>query len=257
MPKLVKLPLNVTASVEVLNQASSSGFKVAVKAQDDAVEMLIHGAIGDEWQGLDSGSVANFLKGHRGKPVNIDINSPGGLAYDGVSIYNALTQHDGPVNVSITGIAASAATIIAMAGDTIRIAANGSFMIHRAMAIGIGNQKVMLDLAEFLDKLDGQIAATYAARTGRKAETMLKLMDGAVDGTTMSGQEAVDNGFANEVIPLKKKPTNSDATNTATEVVTATASVSELTGQFAAEARQREVDAVQVRLSLLKLDEAQ
>lgn len=257
MPKLTKLPLNVTASAEVLNSATSSDFKVAVRAQDDAVEMMIHGVIGDDWQGLDSGSVAAFMKDHRGKAVNVDINSPGGLAFDGVSIYNVLAQHDGIVSVNITGIAASAATIIAMAGDNIRIAENGSFMIHRAMGISVGNQKVMLDTAEFLDKIDNQIAATYAARTGRKAETMLKLMDGTVDGTTFSGQEAVDNGFANEVIPLKKKTKNSGATNSVAETVIATAAMSELTGQFAAEAQQREADAVKVRLGFLKLDEAE
>lgn len=267
MTKLVKLPLNVAASAEVLNQASSSGFKVGVRAQDDSVEMMVHGVIGDDWVGLDSGSVAGFLKEHRGKSVNVDINSPGGLAYDGVSIYNTLVQHDAPVNVNITGIAASAATIIAMAGDNIRIAENGSFMIHRAMAIGIGNQKVMLDLADFLDKLDNQIAVTYAARTGRKAETMLKLMDGAVDGTTFSGAEAVAQGFANEVIPLKKKPKD-QATNTADIAVTdcqvqnvesitytdSSGKEQNLADQFTAEARQRTVDAAMARARLVQLD---
>jgi ATP-dependent protease ClpP protease subunit len=174
---------------------------------------MIHGVIGDDWQALDSGSVMSFLKEHRGKAANVDINSPGGLAFDGVSIYNALVGHDGPVNVDVTGIAASAATIIAMAGDKIRIAANASFMIHRAMGIGVGNMKVMLDLAGFLEKIDGQIADTYAARTGRKRETMLKLMDGAIDGTTFNGQEAVDAGFCDEVIPLKKKSSARDSTS--------------------------------------------
>lgn len=217
MSKLTKLPLNVAdIRAEVLNQASSSDFKVGVKAEADSVEMMIHGHIGDDWRGLDSGSVAAFLKEHKGKPINVDINSPGGLAYDGVSIYNALAQHGSPVNIDITGIAASAASIIAMAGDKIRIAENGSFMIHRALAIGIGNTKLMLDLADFLEKLDGQIAATYAARTNRKSETMLKMMDGAVDGTTFSGPEAVENGFCDEVIPLKKKPKDTGASNSAT-----------------------------------------
>lgn len=248
MPTSTKTPLNVTASTAVLNQSSSSDFKVGVRAQDDSVEMMIHGVIGDSWEALDSASVTAFLKANKGKPVNVDINSPGGLAYDGVSIYNALVQHDAAVNVDITGIAASAATIIAMAGDRIRIAENGSFMIHRAMAVAVGNQKVMLDVAEFLDKLDGQIAATYAARTGRKAETMLKLMDGTIDGTTFSGREAVDNGFATELIPLKKKGSES---NSAGSPVT-----SELTTQFAAEARQRQANAVAARVAMVKLDDA-
>lgn len=231
-------PLNVNAEMAVLNQATSSGFKVGVRASADSVEMLVHGVIGDSWEGLDSGSVSQFLRENRGKPVNVDINSPGGLAYDGVSIYNSLVMHDAAVNVDITGIAASAASIIAMAGDKIRIAENGSLMIHRALAIGIGNQKVMLDLADFLDKLDNQIAATYAARTGRKAETMVKLMDGEVDGTTFSGTEAVSEGFADEVIPLKKKMKNAAG----------------VADQFASEASSRELEAVSARVRRIELD---
>lgn len=252
MTRLAKQPLNVAASVEVLNHASSTDFKIGVRAESDSVEILMHGVIGDSWVAMDSGSVAGFLKENRGKVVNLDINSPGGLAYDGISIYNALVQHDGPVNIDITGIAASAATIVAMAGDKIRIAENGSFHPHRAWGVVAGNQKVMRDMAEFLDKVDNQIADTYAARTGRKAETMLKIMDGAVDGTTFSGQEAVDNGFADELIPLKKKPKNA-VSNTAT--ITATAAVTELASVFANDVRQREADAVKVRLTKLKLDE--
>lgn len=253
---LNKTPLNVAASTEVLNAASSSSFKVGVRAEADTVEIMMHGVIGDSWLALDSGSIAGFLKEHRGKPVNIDINSPGGLAYDGISMYNALVQHDAPVNIDITGLCASAATLPAMAGDRIRIAENGSFMVHRAMGVAVGNQKVMMEVAEFLDNVDGQIAATYAARTGRKVETMLKLMDGAVDGTTLSGPEAVAQGFATELIPLKKKSRESGTKNEADQTVVATAALSELTGQFAAEAQQREQDAVRVRLAKLKLDEA-
>lgn len=254
MPKLNKSLLNVTASAEVLNQAKSSDFKIGIRAEADSVDILIHGIVGDSWTATDSTSIATLLKEHRGKPVNVDINSPGGLAFDGISIYNALVQHDAAVNVSITGLAASAATIIAMAGDKIRIAENASFMIHRAMGVGVGNQKVMLDLAEFLDSVDNQIAATYASRTGRKPETMLKYMDGSLDGTTFTGPEAVSNGFADEVIPLKKKPKDGTS-NTDQQTITATASASELTSQFAAEARQREADRVSCTLARLKLDD--
>lgn len=256
MRALQKLPLNVVASNEVYLATSSSNFKVGVRAEEESVEILIHGAIGDSWQALDSGSVATFLKSNRGKTVNIDINSPGGLAFDGVSIYNALVMHDAPVNIDITGIAASAATIIAMAGDHIRIGASSPFAVHRAWGVAVGNQNEMLDVADFLNKVDEQLAATYAARTGRKAETMLKMMDAGTDGTKLIGQEAIDAGFANELIPLKKKPRDSGAKNEDDAVSKVAASVSELTGQFAAEAKQREADAVKVRLALLKLDEA-
>lgn len=253
-----KLPLNIIASQDVINQTSSSDFKIGVRAdaESDSIDLMIHGVIGASWDALDSASVGVFLKQHKGKKINADINSGGGLAYDGVSIYNALIQHDAPVNVTITGIAASAATIIAMAGDTIKIAANASFMIHRAMSISVGNYKAMQDTAEFLQKLDDQIAATYAARTGRKAATMLKFMDGSVDGTTFNAAETVANGFASEVIPLKQKTTDSTH-NEAESVVMATASASELAGQFTAEAQQRHANIVAARMAQLKLDETE
>jgi ATP-dependent Clp protease protease subunit len=230
--------INIQASADVKALASSDGFKVGVKASDESVEMMIHGVIGDSWQGLDSQSVGQFLREHKGKTVNVDINSPGGLAYDGVSIYNALAQHDGPVNVDITGIAASAASIIAMAGTRIRIAENASLMIHRAWGIGVGNTAVMDDLSQFLAKLDDQIAATYAARTGRTAAKMLAMMVGKVDGTTFDGKEAVAEKFADEVIPLKKKPEESQA---------------KPTDQLAAEAQCR-LKAAMARLRTVELD---
>lgn len=197
--------INIQASAKVLAMASSESFRVGVRASDETVEMMIHGVVGDSWEGLDSGSVAAFLAGHRGKTVNADINSPGGLAFDGIAIYNAFLLHDAPINIDITGIAASAATIIAMGGDRIRIAENASFMIHRAWSIAIGNSAAMQDVKESLDKVDTQLAATYAARTGRTPAKMMELMIGKLDGTTFTGSEAVTERFADEVLPLKKR----------------------------------------------------
>lgn len=255
MPKCAKQPLNWTVADHVRNQTSASDFKIGVKLQADAVELLVHGVIGDSWDALDSASIVTLLKDNPGKTINVNINSPGGLAFDGVSIYNALVNHDGPVNVDITGIAASAATIIAMAGDNIRIAENGTFMIHRAWGVSIGNHKVMLDVAEMLEKLDGQIAATYAARTGRKAETMLRMMDGTVDGTTFTGTEAVAEGFVDEVIPLKKKSKDSDANNKTVSTTAVASATDLLTPVFSAEASNKYGQAVNAMLAKIRLDD--
>lgn len=231
--------IDIQASAEIKAMASSESFRVGVKASADSVEMMIHGVVGDSWEGLDSGSVAAFLKEHRGKTVNADINSPGGLAFDGIAIYNAFLMHDSPVNIDITGIAASAATIIAMGGDRIRIAENGTFMVHRAWSIAMGNSADMQDVKESLDRVDAQIAATYAARTGRTAAKMMDLMIGEVDGTTFTGAEAVQNKFADEMLPLKKKDRSGNAS----------------AQQFAAEANRRYQQAVSARLRVLQVDE--
>lgn len=239
MTRLLRPVLNFTANADILNLASSSEFKVGAKASAESVDFMIHGTIGDSYSGLDSSSVAQFLSEHRGKPVNVDINSGGGLSFDGVSIYNAFAQHDGVVTTKITGIAASAAATIFEAGDKRIIAANGTLMIHRNWGVGIGNKKVLLDLADFLDQMDSQLAATYSARTGRKLETMLKLMEGEVDGTTFSGQAAVDAGFADSVMPLKKKTRADGESNES---------------QFNAEAAVRLKRVIESRLRILHID---
>ena len=180
---------------------------------DDAVELLVYGVVGDDWQGMDARSVVEALSEAKGKAVNVRINSPGGLAYDGIAIYNVLAQHEGGVTVSIDGIAGSAASIIAMAGDTVKIAETGSIYCHRAEAFAFGNEEVMGQVREFLTALDGQIAATYAARTGKSADDMLAMMKGSGDGSTFVGQAAVDAGLADEVIPAKRpKPSEEDKT---------------------------------------------
>jgi ATP-dependent protease ClpP protease subunit len=145
------------------------------------------------------------------------------------------------VTVTIEGMAGSAASIIAMAGDHIRIAENGQLFIHRAWAIAAGNTTVMLDAAEFLDRIDHAIAATYAARTGRKADTMMKLMEGKVDGTIFTGKEAVDEKFADEVIPLKTRKDKKEE------------EPSDLRNEFKADIQARE-RMVQTRLRSMELD---
>lgn len=201
--------INAAASEQVLNAIKADDFKVYVKnaKEDEPAELLVYEQIGkDPWfgDGVGAKDVAGFLSQNAGKPINVRINSPGGLVFDGVTIHNALIQHDGTVTTTVEGIAASAASIIAMAGSTVRMYDNASMMIHRAWGVAIGNTAVMLDTAELLDKIDDQIAATYAAKTGRKKDTMLKLMEGKVDGTWFTATEAKSEGLIDEIVALPK-----------------------------------------------------
>ena len=102
-------------------------------------------------------------------------------------------------------MAVSAASIIAMAGDTIRMNENATLMIHRAWGLMMGNSADMKDYAETLNRLDGQLAGTYAARTGLRKDTVTKLMIGESDGTSFDAAEAKAKGFADEIVPNKKK----------------------------------------------------
>lgn len=128
--------------------------------------------------------------------INVRLNSPGGDVFDGIAILNALRSHPATVNVTVDSMAASIASVIAMAGDTITMAPNSQMMIHQASGIAIGNAVDMRDLADLLDKQDTNIASIYAARAGGDAETWLAAMAAE---TWYSAQEAVDAGLADNV----------------------------------------------------------
>ncbi len=231
----------------VLPSVTSESFKVGVKNADDGgpIDILIYDAIGDPWAESTPSAVAEILAANPTSAVNVRINSPGGLAFDGITMYNQLVAHEGDVTTTIEGIAASAASIIAMAGDTVRMAENGSLFIHRALAVAIGNAPVMADMAEFLEKLDGQIALTFAARTGLPESDVMDMLTGDVDGTILTAQEAMDEGFVDEVIKAKagKKKTK-DAREAAQNML-------------ATERAAKQKRAVQTRLRVMELHAAE
>ncbi len=129
--------------------------------------------------------------------IVLRINSPGGMVTDGIAIYNDLVSHKGNVRVEITGLAASIATIIAMAGDQIAIAQNAFFMIHNAWGLVVGNRHEMASVSEVLGKIDDSMARTYAAKSGGGIRAIKQMMD---DETWMTGKEAKEAGFATEFL---------------------------------------------------------
>lgn len=174
-----------------------------MKAKDDEAEILIYEQIGEDWfgGGISAKRFADDLKALGDiKTLNVRINSPGGSVFDGTTIYNQLVQHKATVNVFIDGIAASAASYVAMAGDTIKIAENGLFMIHNAWGITIGNAADMRKQAEVLDKIDSTIVTTYKKRTKQSED---KLKDWMAAETWFTGAEAVENGFADAIMEAK------------------------------------------------------
>lgn len=173
---------------------------VAVKAlADGAVELVIYGEIG-EWNGetmVTASGIAGLLKaqGDVGL-INVRLNSPGGNAFEAAAIHNVLTRHPARVEVDVDGLALSAASIVAMAGDEIRMAGNALMMIHQAWALAVGTVDDLRARAEMLDRVDVSIAATYAARTGKDVDEIVELMAAE---TWMTAEEAVEAGFADSV----------------------------------------------------------
>lgn len=128
--------------------------------------------------------------------INLSINSPGGEVFDGLAIHNMLKRHKAHVTVSIDGIAASIASVIACAGDTVNCPANAMWMIHNPSGVIVGTSKEMRDLADALDKIRNSFVSVYADKTGMEPDAITKLMDAE---TWLSAEEAVAMGFADTI----------------------------------------------------------
>ena len=154
----------------------------------------------DYWtgEGVTAKRIAAALRGMGKGPVTVNVNSPGGDMFEGLAIYNLLREHDGEVTVKVLGLAASAASVIAMAGDKVQIARAGFFMIHNAWVMAIGNRNDLTEVAETLKPFDEAMASIYAARTGADRKAMAKLMDAE---TWIAGETAIESGFADELLP--------------------------------------------------------
>ena len=191
---------------------ADSGFRVKVQnAKDDApAELQVMDDIG-EW-GVAAPDVSDFLAANKGRPITAKINSFGGDVYAGLSIANDLSHHDAEVTTIVNGVAYSAATPIFLAGDVRKMHEASDFGIHRAWSGAVGNQNVMLAMAEWLETIDNHIADLYAAFSDESLDTVNAWLDGkdGMSGTVFSAKEALEAGFASEVIPAKK-PEKKDA----------------------------------------------
>ena len=163
-------------------------------------DIMIFGAI-DDWEVTAKG-VNDAIKalGERDE-ITVRINSGGGDVFQGMAIYNLLHQHPSRVIVNIEGACLSIATVIAMAGDEIRMASNALFMVHDPRMFAGGGSKDMRKAAELLDKAAEQIRDTYVARTGLDASKVEELMAAE---TWLSAEEALELGFITEVVEAKK-----------------------------------------------------
>lgn len=161
--------------------------------------------IGDDGMGggVPLAKVAAALRSIGNQPVTVEINSPGGNYFEGIGIFNLLRRHPQAVTVQILGIAASAASVIAMAGDQIEIARNAQIMIHQASGLTMGTSDDMLDAAETLQQLDGAMAETYAARTGLERGRLLEMMKAE---TFLGGEDAIEKGFADALLDREAVP---------------------------------------------------
>lgn len=164
-------------------------------AQDEAVEVLLYDEIG--FWGIPAKQFAEQLAEIEAATIHLRVNSPGGDVFDGVAIYNTLRQHSAQVITHIDGLAASIASVIALAGDEVRMAPNAFFMIHNPWGITIGDAEDHRKMADTLEKIAmGAIIGTYRAKTGQDVDTIRNWMD---DETWFTAEQAAEAGFADVV----------------------------------------------------------
>lgn len=177
-----------------------SGYKMVNRGSDRG-EIYLYGIIGmDGWfgDGVTAKMFADDLK-KLGNVKNIDlrINSDGGVVTDARAMYTLLVEHPANVTTHIDGIAASAASFVAMAGKEIFIAEGGFMMIHNARMMAFGEADDMRRAADVLENVNETIRNTYQKRTGAKPEDIKKWMDAE---TWWNGKETVEHGFAEKVV---------------------------------------------------------
>ena len=174
----------------------------AIKASDENDNTIgIYDPIGyDYWDdsGVTAKRISAALRSLDGADVVVNINSPGGDVFEGLAIYNLLREYKGHVTVRVLGVAASAASFIAMAADEIQIARAGFFMIHNAWTGLWGNCNDLRETADFLEQIDDTIADIYHVRSGLSMDELKADMD---KERWINGRDAIDSGFADAFLP--------------------------------------------------------
>jgi len=168
------------------------------------LELRIYGDIdvGGSPEGVSADAVVRQIKNAtHAKRISVSINSAGGNMFSGIAIFNALKDHPAEVIVKVDGLAASAASIIAMAGDTIEMGEGSFLMVHQASALVVGNAQDMAQMSGILDKCDSEITGIYARRTGKSVETVRAWVDAE---TWFTGPEAVEAGLADSAAKFTK-----------------------------------------------------
>ena len=182
-------------AANVTKTNNQSWYSIKAKANDTA-EISIYDEIG--FWGVTAQSFSKDLKalGNNLKQINLHIHSPGGDVFDGIAIYNLLKNHPANVTVYIDGLAASMASVIAMAGNEVIMPENAMMMIHKPWGIQGGDAEDMRKYADLLDKVENTLIPAYANKTGKTPEELAEMLSAE---TWLNGKECVEQGFADKL----------------------------------------------------------
>lgn len=176
-----------------------AGYRMTARGNREA-EVLIYEDVGEWFGGVTAKDFHADLRRIGGiDTLNVRLNSYGGEVFEGLAIYRHLAEHPARKVVHVDGVAASIASIIAMAGHEIRIAAAARMMVHEASGFAAGRPRRLREVADQLESMSGSLADVYVARTGRKIEEVRGWMDAATD-TWFTAPEALAAGLATSIV---------------------------------------------------------
>ena len=182
-----------------LEEFKTKRFEVLNKAESKTSEIFLYGNIGSEYNGVDLKLFNQMLKEipASAKEVSIRINSPGGDVFQGVAMHTRLKSLKQKKKVYIDGVAASIASVIALAGDEVVISEAGMMMIHKPWTFAMGNGDELMKTVDLLDKIESQMIGLYAKKTKMSAVEIANLMK---EDFWMTSKEAIEYGFADSEI---------------------------------------------------------
>ena len=170
----------------------------------DTAEVYLYGTIGEDFWG-EGNSAKDFveqLAASSPKPLNIHIDSGGGDVFDGFAMASAIQRYEGETTAYVDGLAASAASYVAIACDSVRMNDYSWMMVHRASTCAYGNVDELLNVANRLESIDATIADIYAKRTGIDRDEIVAAMEAE---TWLSAQDALDGGWCTEIIETEQR----------------------------------------------------
>ena len=167
--------------------------------------IAISGVIG--WD-IEPKDIRAALEEAAGEDIDVQVSSPGGWVVDGLEIYNLIRNYKGNKQTHLMGLAASMASYIVLAGDRIIAEDNAVFMVHNVMGIAFGDHRDMRKSADVFEGMSKLLAKAYIRKSGKSAEEIEAMMD---EETFLFGDEILDAGFVDEIIPAEDGANDKDA----------------------------------------------
>jgi ATP-dependent Clp protease, protease subunit len=185
----------------IQNRQTPRSYRIEAAADAEEATVYLYDVI-DEYWGVSAGQFVKDLMSIKAQTIHLRVNSPGGDVFSGRAMATAIKAHPSKVIAHIDGLAASAASYVALSADEVEIAQGAFVMIHRAWGLTMGNAEDHLDMGALLEKIDEELVADYVRETGNTAEAVRVWLDAE---TWFTAEEAVATGFADRIATAEAK----------------------------------------------------